>query len=123
MMEEYLRIAGCGMSRQTISGYIRRLEQKNLIAGTNYVYYRVYKEFGVQKHEIVTKEAYSTAWALYWDKRRKGYDSRAAYSVMYNVFKGVPRKQRRLEQNALEGDTLNRLSELVAESYLSEAED
>lgn len=122
MMEEYLRIAKRGMSRQTISGYIRRLERLNLIAGTDFVYYRVYKEFGVQKHEIVTKEEYSAAWGVYWAKREQGYDSRAAYSVMYNSFGGVPRKQRKLEQNALEGDTLNMLSELVAESYLSETE-
>lgn len=122
MMEEYLRIAGCGMSRQTISGYLRRLERLNLIVSTNLVYYRVYKDFGVQKHEIITKEEYSKAWAVYWNKRKQGYGSRAAFSVMYNAFNGVPRKQRKLEQNALEGETLNMLSELVAESFLSETE-
>lgn len=120
MMEEYLRIAGCGMSRQTISGYLRHLERLNLIASTNVVYYRVYKDFGVQKHDIITKEEYSAAWSIYWNKREQGYASRAAYSVMYNSFGGVPRKQRKLEQNALEGDTLNMLSELIAESYLSD---
>lgn len=119
MMEEYLRIAGCGMSRQTISGYIRRLERLNLIAGGDYVFYRVYNDFGVQRHEIITKEAYSTAWGIYWRKRGEGYDSKAAYSTMYNAFKGVPRKQRRIEQNGLCNDTLSLLSELVSESYVS----
>lgn len=121
MMEEYLRIAGCGMSRQTISGYIGRLESLNLIACTEYVYYRVYKAFGVQKHEIVTKEEYSAAWGVYWNSRERGYSSRAAYSVMYNVFNGVPRKQRKIEENALEQDTLNLLSKFVAENFISES--
>lgn len=122
MMEEYLRKVKRGISRQTISKYVEQLEGLNLIAGTDYVYYRVYKDFGVQKHEIVTKEEYSAAWSVYWAKRECGYDSRAAFSAMYNAFKGVPRKQRRIEQNALYNDTLDLLSELVTESYISETE-
>lgn len=120
LMEEYLRKAGKGVSRQTISHYIERLETLNLFSGGDFVYYRVYKYFGVQKHEIVTREEYSAAWRLYWEKRNQGYDSRAAYSCMYSAFEGVPRKQRRLEGNAFYIDTYNLLSELIAESYLLE---
>lgn len=123
MMEEYLRIAKVPISRQTISKYLKYLEKMNLIASGDYVYYRVYKYYGEQRHEVITKEAYSTAWRLYWDKREKGYGSRAAYSVMYNAFQGVPRKQRRIEQNGLYNDTLSLLSEFVAESYMSETGD
>ncbi len=122
MMEEYLRIAGRGMSRQTISKYITRLKELNFFAEGHYVYYRVYKEFGVQKHEIVKREDYSAAWKVYWDKRKLGYDSRAAYSVMYNAFNGVPRKQRKMEKNGIYSDILDLLSELVAESFLFENE-
>lgn len=120
MMEEYLRIAGKGMSRQTISKYIEKIKELNLVAGTDFVYYRVYKNFGVQAHEIITREEYSKAWSIYWDSRERGYDSRAAYSCMYNAFQGVPRKQRKLEQNALCQDTLSLLSDLISESFLLE---
>lgn len=120
MMEEYLRIAGRGMSRQTISRYIARLEELDLFSGGDFVYYRVYKDFGVQKHKIITREEYSAAWRLYWEKRGQGYDSRAAYSCMYTAFEGVPRKQRRLEGNAFYNDTYNLLFDLITESYLLE---
>ena len=50
MMEEYLRLEGHGMSRQTIGNYRRQLEDKGLIAPMGeWVYYRVFKEYGVQK--------------------------------------------------------------------------
>lgn len=120
MMEEYLRIKGCGVSRQTISNYIKRLEKQGLFSRStsDFIYYRVYNYFGVQKHEIVTREEYSKAWKAYWEKRKNGYDSRAAYSVMYNVFHGVPRKQARVEGNAFCQNVYNLLSEFISESYL-----
>lgn len=121
MMEEYLLIRGKGISRQTISKYIERLKSLDLFAEiSDYVYYRVYKYFGVQKHEIVTKEEYSKAWRLYWDKRAHGYDSRAAYSCMYTAFGGVPRRHAILAKSAFCLDQYNLLTELIAESYLLE---
>ena len=52
--------------------------------------------------------------------KNHGYDSASAYSTMYSALGGVPRKQRKLEQNAIFQDTLSLLSELVAESFLLE---
>jgi len=117
MMEEYLRIAGRGISRQTLANYTRHLERNDIVSTTagDFVYYRVYKHYGVQQHEIVEKAAYSAAWKVYWDARERGYDSRAAYDVMYNVFQGTPRKQRIIVQNAFTQDIVSYLSELVAE--------
>lgn len=121
MMEEYLREKGCGMSRQTISNYLKRLEKYDFFCDKgDYVYYRVYKYYGVQKHEIVSKEAYSEAWRIYWECRNDGYDSRAAYQTMYNAFKGVPRKQTRIIGNAFHYEELNHLNEYVSESFLAE---
>ena len=123
MMEEYLRLEGRGMSRQTIGKYKARLEHLELIAcNGEYVYYKVYKAYGVQQHEIITKEEYSQAWRLYWNWRNAhpNEDSSPAYRHMYNNFGGVPRKQRRIEQNAIERERLNKLFELASNSILEE---
>ena len=94
MMEEYLREVGSPLSRKTISKYINRLEKLNLIyTQGDVVYYKVYKYYGVQKHEIITKEEYSAAWAVYWEKRRNNESWAVAYCSMYSKLGGVPRKQ------------------------------
>ena len=121
MMEEYLRIEGRNISRQTIANYIRKLDQLELISTHGeFVYYKVYHEGPDQKHEIISKEQYCAAWAVYWDKRNDGYDSLAAFSCMYHFLGGAPRKQERITQNAFYLDILNTLSELVADSFLRE---
>lgn len=121
LMEEYLRRFANGPSRQTISNYLTVLKDRELIAlNGDYVYYRVYKDIDVQKHEIVTKEAYSQAWAVYWQERNEGADSRLAYCVMYSFFNGVPRKQHKIEQNVFYANTLDYLEELATNSFLAE---
>lgn len=123
MMEEYLRIEGRGISRQTIAKYIEKLEKIDLIhPGGEIVYYKVFKRFGVQEHEIITKDEYCGAWKIYWDCRNKGYESGPAFSCMYNRLGGSPHKQHRIEQNGVNAEILNTLAELVAESYLGEIE-
>ena len=121
MMEEYLRNGGYNISRQTISKYIALYERKELIATNgDTVYYRVYHESGVQKHEVITKEKYCSAWKIYWAKRREGEDSRFAFACMYSFLNGVPRKHKKIVKNVFYIDTLNTLSNLVAESFLNE---
>ncbi len=121
MMEEYLRRFTNGPSRQTISNYLRFFTDRNLIAvNGEYVYYKVYKDRGVQKHEIISKATYSAAWAVYWDSRNNGDDSEAAFSRMYNWLGGIPRKQQRIQQNAFYLDTLDRLECYAADSFLAE---
>ena len=121
MMEEYLHNGGYQISRQTISKYIALYESKELIATNgDTIYYRVYHENDLQKHEIITKELYCKSWDVYWEKRREGKDSSLAFSYMYSFLNGVPRKQNKIVKNAFYIDTLNTLSELVAESFLNE---
>ncbi len=121
MMEEYLRRFTDGPTRQTISHYLRIFTDRELIAlNGEYVYYKVYKDRGVQKHEIIEKAEYSAAWAVYWECRNEEKNSGVAYTTMYNKFGGVPRKQRKVNQNAFYLDTLDRLEEYATDSFLAE---
>ena len=120
MKEEYLRRLPHGPSRQTISKYQKLFTNRNLMAEGEFVYYRVYKDRGVQKHEIVTKAEYSAAWALYWDWRSKGECSDVAFSAMYTWFRGIPRKHPKMEKNAFFLDTLSLLEQYATDSFLAE---
>lgn len=123
MMEEYLRLEGCGMSRQTIGNYRRRLEDLGLIAPMgDFVYYRVKKNYGVQEHEVITAEEYKKAWQSYhrWRAEHPDEDSRPAYAHMYNEFGGVPRKQAQIARNALHTEELNTLFALASNAIMEE---
>lgn len=118
MMEEELRRERFGMSRQTISKYLKHLEKLNYISrGSEFVYYKVYKRYGVQTHDIITKEEYLSAWRLYFEYREQHPEdnSRPAYSYMYSMFGGVPRKQAKYEENAITQKELEYLLSLVTD--------
>ena len=120
MMEEYLRNKPFGISRQTISKYLRLLEAQHLIAFhySDSIYYRVYKKYGVQTHEIVERQEYCDAWKVYWDCiNNKKYDSPAAFQTMYNKFGGVPRKHPTIGLNVFYNDVLNWLSEILEKDF------
>lgn len=123
MMEEYLRLEGRGMSRQTIGSYRRKLEAMDFFTPMgDFVYYRVYKEYGVQKHEIITAEEYRRAWGYYFDWRNANpdEDSKPAYSYMYNKFGGVPRKQRKIVRLPFYAEKINTLFELASNAIMEE---
>ena len=117
MMEEYLRQSNNSISRQTISKYLNKLNSFGLIGMGmgDYTYYKVFKKQGVQCHEIITREEYAKAWAIYWECKANEYDSRAAYSSMYNRFGGVPRKHSSIEKNAIYNDLIDWLCNLLIE--------
>lgn len=123
LMEEYLRLEGHGMSRQTIGKYRQHLESLEYIAPVgDFVYYRVKKNYGVQEHEIITAEEYKIAWNAYhqWRAVHPDEDSKPAYAHMYNRFGGVPRKQARIVENAIHADELNTLFDLVSNAIMEE---
>lgn len=123
MMEEYLRKEGRGMSSDTISKYKIRLKNLDMFAPVgDFVYYKVFKHYGVQEHEIITKEEYNEAWRYYfeWRDENPDEDSLPAYRHMYSKFGGVPRKQRTIVRNAFGAEKLNTLSKLVTDSILEE---
>lgn len=118
MMEEYLRDSPNSVSRQTIGTYLRRLRQNYFISQStsDFVYYRVYKHYGCQTHEVITKEEYAEAWKHYWMLRNEmGYESRPAYQSMYNKFGGTPRKFGVLERNAFYNEIYDWLIEVLNE--------
>ena len=125
MMEEYLRLEGNGISRQTIGKYRKKLEKLNYIASSDFVYYRIWKEYGVQRSEVITREEYSKAWKSYfeWREAHPDEDSRPAYAHMYNKFGGVPRKQAKLEINGIYKQELNTLNDLVCATIEEEIGD
>ena len=124
MMEEYLRNEGRGISRQTIGKYLEHFESLCLFVRTDeFVYYRVKKNYGVQEHEIITKEEYCQAWSYYFEYRAEHPDENSgpAYSSMYNRFGGVPRKQGRIDQGApWNREIINTLFDLASQSVLEE---
>ncbi len=125
--EEYTRLIGKGMSRQTIAKYTAQLEKTGYIDTIfgDFVYYKVYKNYGDQEYEIITKEEYSKAWKLYWYYRNAHPDcsSGPAYTYMYSKFGGVPRKQRKVQAIIWYRDNLNYILELATASILEEVSD
>lgn len=125
MKEEYMRAAGMGMSRQTISRYTKILMDYGLISKSCYdcVYYKVYKDFGVQKHEIITREEYSSAWKIYWRcKKEEGYDTGAAFTAMYNALGGIPRKSYVIEFFPWYEDLMNWITEMILKDNIASRE-
>lgn len=121
MMEEHLRKSPCPMSRQTISKYIRRLTDFNLVDfSSEFVYYRVYKKFGVQTHDVVSREEYAEAWRVYWeykDEAEEAFASSRAFQAMYTWFGGVPRKQKLIEKNGIYNELIAWLVDILIEDY------
>lgn len=118
MMEEHLRTSVCQMSRQTIAKYIRRLTDFNLIDFTSeFVYYKVYKKYGVQTHDVISREEYSAAWRIYWECKDEGYSTGGAFQTMYNWFGGVPRKQKLIEKNGIYNDLIEWVVGILIEDY------
>ena len=121
MMEEKLRNSPCSISRGTISHYLKNLQKNGLIAmgvgKEDYVYYKVYKKYGEQTHEVVSKEEYSKAWGIYWNSLNSGYDCRGAFSSMYNKFGGAPRKHPTITLNVFYQDIQNWLLEILSEDF------
>lgn len=118
MMEEELRTTEYGMSRQTISKYLEHLKKINYIAESfEFVYYKVYKKYGVQTHDIITEEQYRYAWRQYFEYRELHPEdnSRPAYAYMYSKFGGVPRKQAKYEENAFTQNKVEYLLSLVTD--------
>lgn len=83
-----------------------------------------FKHYGVQEHEVITKEEYNEAWRYYfeWRNDHPDEDSIPAYRHMYNKFGGVPRKQRKIEPNAFHAEELNILCALVSDAILEEVD-
>lgn len=107
-----------GISRQTIAGYISKLERKNLIDRTskNFVYYFAYK----QEQRFVDRAEYLAAWHEYWKDINDGYSSYDAINRMIVNYGGVARKQAIPEINGIYLGEIELLCKLMQESFENE---
>ena len=106
------------MCRQTIAGYIAKLDAQNLIDHNSgeYIYYFAYKD----TQRIATRQEYSEAWKQYWQDKANGADSMTAISFMRFQYGGVARKQAIPQINGIFLEKLNRLNEAVCKSIENE---
>lgn len=109
---------GKPMCRQTIAGYISKLDAQNLIDRNSgeYIYYFAYKD----TQRIATRQEYSAAWKVYWDAVNDGTPSRDAIWLMRFNHGGVARKQAIPQINGIFLEKLNRLNDAVCQSIENE---
>ncbi len=115
--ENRMRETGQGVSRQTIAGYIARLDAQNLINRntTDFIYYFAYKN----TQRIVERSEYSQAWQEYW-KDKKTFDSFEAIWNMREKYGGVAKKQAIPEVNSIYTEKIEYLCGLIQESIENE---
>lgn len=109
---------GINISRGTISNYIKKLTKANFIGGGVIRYLLVKKDSnGRLIYEPLTEEKYKAGWKIYWDIRNDTGDFENAYYSMRAYLGGHPLKRRVLEENAFMLDEIEKLQELLMESY------
>ena len=116
--EHRMKEAGKPMCRQTIAGYIAKLDAQNLIDRNSgeYIYYFAYKD----TQRIATRQEYSEAWKEYWEAKAAGANSMEAIGFMRFLHGGVARKQAIPQINGIFLEKLNRLNAAVCQSIENE---
>ena len=119
MLETKMDERNTHISRQTISGYKRVLESRNLFHSSyEYIYYFARKE----KRILTDKETYNKAWWEYWNNRDEGADAGEAISAMCAKYGGVAMKQSIMEANGIYLETINRINDMVCNAIENELE-
>ena len=116
--EQRMKEFGKPMCRQTIAGYIAKLDAQNLIDRNSgeYIYYFAYKD----TQRIATRQEYSEAWKEYWEAKAAGANSMEAIGFMRFLHGGVARKQAIPQINGIFLEKLNRLNAAVCQSIENE---
>ena len=116
--EHRMKEEGKPMCRQTIAGYIAKLDAQNLIDRNSgeYIYYFAYKD----TQRIATRQEYSEAWKEYWEAKAAGANSMEAIGFMRFLHGGVARKQAIPQINGIFLEKLNRLNAAVCQSIENE---
>ena len=109
---------GKPIARQTIAGYIAKLDAKNLIRRNTgeYIYYFAHKH----QQRLVDRSEYLKAWREYWNDLDYGMNSREAIANMIWNYGGVARKQEKPEENGIYKAEIQFLCDLIQESIESE---
>lgn len=116
--EHRMRECGKDISRQTIAGYVRKLEQHDMISRNtdNFIYY-----FAFQQEQIMTDRAeYRQAWHEYWIDRDNGLNSADAICRMYGKYGGVARKQSVPAVNGIYNKEIEYMLNLIQQSMENE---
>ena len=118
--EKRMRDKGRDISRQTIAGYTRKLESRNMInrRTSNFLYYFAYK----QTQRFTTRSEYGRAWAEYWNNKDRGLDNRDAITLMRSKYGGVARKQAIPEINGIYNEQIENMLSLIYQSIENEIE-
>ena len=112
--------AGKPMCRQTIAGYIAKLDAQNLIDRNSgeYIYYFAYKD----TQRIATRQEYSEAWKQYWQHKDDGFSAGEAMAVMCANYGGVARKQAIPEVNGIYNEKIEQMLSYIQKSIENEME-
>ena len=120
-MEAIMSEDGVHVSRQAISNWINRLSRIGYIhidKKTDCVYYAITKSEDDKKHyKEISQEVYCKGWNLYWSNKNIS-GTNAAYKMMYDYVGGHPYKRPKITENIFYSDQIQKLIELVNESFL-----
>lgn len=116
--ENRLRADGKDISRQTIAGYLAKLDKQELILRNtyNYIYYFAYKN----TQTIVERPIYSQAWKEYWTDFNNGLDYWDRISNMISNYGGIAHKQAIPEINGIYKDEIDYMLSLIQQSMENE---
>lgn len=116
--EVRMRAAGYPVSRQTISGYVGKLDATNMINRNtkNFIYYFAFKE----TQRIVDREEYCQAWHEYWKDVNDGMPSSAAINNMRSDHGGIAKKQPIPEINGIYNEKIDYMLSLIQQSFENE---
>lgn len=118
-MEFWLAETDIPVSRQTISRWIKHLQDLNFFAppsNDNAIYYKIEIINGIKVHTEIDRETYRNAWKIYFEEYEPGH-SDEAYWKMRNFLGGHPYKKYRLTQNVLKRDEINYLISLINDTF------
>lgn len=99
------------ISNPTITNYIRKLYNNNIIGHGDPNYFSINKHLGT--YTPITEEQYKEAWKIYWENREGGYF--IAFVEMCAHVNGYPFKNDKMIFNALEDATIMELQEILLE--------
>ena len=117
-MEIFLREKDHYVCRQTIKGWLRKLEQNNLILqhSGDYIYYGIHDG---ERCEM-SKEQYCAAWRSYFEDKKEGSASSDAFMSMIQKFGCIPRKKEVALVNGIHAQTIDTLIDLAQEEIEKE---
>lgn len=99
------------ISNPTITNYIRKLYNNNMINSGDPQYYAINKRLGT--YTPITEEQYKEAWKIYWEYRGGGYE--LAFMEMHYYLNGFPFKKDKIIFNAFEDKKIMELQEILLE--------